>query len=410
MKAGSLVSIVHSDNLAGSPTDLNATSLNSVNEIVKKAMFKSCDFKKLVRDKTVLIKPNLVRSTPQKIYATTDLRVIHSVAQLTLEAGASKVIIGEKPGWGRPAKPVFKELGVDRIPKMLDVQTCYFDEDQLVEIDVPKARVFSKIFVPKTVMDCEVLINVPKVKTHMQTIVSLGIKNLHGIVPDNQRRCNHRNDLGYKLVDILRVIKPTLTVSDCIWPMEGQGPLNGRNIKNFNVVLACTDVVAVDAVTCSIMGIDPFEVDAIRIAHMEGLGCGDLMNIKTVGTKPTQVKRYFKRACLSSAGVYANVLCMESGACQGCLSSIRHSLDRLFFERKLQCLKRKVFLYSGKHFETPEHVSKDDKPYFVGDCALEVLKRSNPALIKNVNIVRGCPPHIYDLYYNFCENEHHIIG
>ncbi|MGD0407071.1 MAG: hypothetical protein ABSB10_10540, partial [Candidatus Bathyarchaeia archaeon] len=78
MGTNSIVAISHSDNLTGSPTDLNEKSLNSVAKLTKIAIDKSCNFINLVKDKTVLLKPNLVRSTPPNIFATTDLRVIYS--------------------------------------------------------------------------------------------------------------------------------------------------------------------------------------------------------------------------------------------------------------------------------------------------------------------------------------------
>ncbi len=188
---------------------------------------------------------------------------------------------------------------------------------------------------------------------------------------------------------------PSLTVSDCIWPMEGQGPLNGRNLKDFNVVIAGTDVVAVDAVTCSIMGIDPEEVDAIRIAQAEGLGCGDLQRIKVVGTKVASVKRHFKRPCLSSSGVYPNVTSMEAGVCQGCLSVVRHSLDRLAHENKIQGIGQ-VTICCGKHsIDRLDLLPPENELWLLGDCVCEEPKT---ALTMKAHRVTGCAPHIYDLY------------
>jgi uncharacterized protein (DUF362 family) len=385
----------HSANIAGSPAEFDEKSIASVTKLTKKTITQACDFSRLVKEKTVLIKPNLVRSPPKGIFATTDLRVVHAVAKLALEAGAKEVTVGEKPGWKKSARSIFAELGLDQMLREIGAKTCYFDEDQLVEVNPSSAKVFAKIFVPKTVMDSEVLIDLPKVKTHMHAIVSLGIKNLHGIVMDNQRLANHRNDLGFKLVDILRVKVPSLTVSDCIWPMEGQGPLNGRNLKNFNVVIAGTDVVAVDTVTCSIMGIDPEEVDAIRIAQAEGLGCGDLQKIRVVGAKVASVMRHFKRPCLSSSGVYPNVTSMEAGVCQGCLSCVRHSLDRLAHEDKIQNLGQ-VTICSGRHsFDRLDLLPPENELWLLGDCACEAPQIG---LTSKAHRVAGCAPHIYDLY------------
>jgi uncharacterized protein (DUF362 family) len=395
LKTSASVAVSHSERLAGSPTDFGKESLASVDKLTRKAIKQSCDFGSLVKGKTVLIKPNLVRSPPKGIYATTDLRVVYAVAKMALDAGAAEVIVGEKPGWKKTSRSIFGDLGLDQMLESLGARACYFDEDELVEVHPAGAKVFDKILVPKTVMDTDVLINLPKVKTHMHTIVSLGIKNLHGIVMDNQRLINHRNDLSYKLVDILRVKVPALTVSDGIWPMEGQGPLNGRNLKNFNVVVAGTDVVAVDAVTCSIMGIDPSEVDSIRIAQAEGLGCGDLEKIRVVGTKVSRVRRDFKRPCLNSSGVYPNVLSMEAGVCSGCLSCVRHSLDRLAHEGKIQGLGQ-VTICSGRHsFDRLDLLPPENELWLLGDCACEA---PSSGLTAKAHRVPGCAPHIYDFY------------
>lgn len=393
----SLVSLGHDEHIIGSPFDFSEDSLDSVTKFVKKVVYASYDFKSLVAGKTVLIKPNLVRPIPHKVCTITDPRVIYSVALLTCEAGAAKVTVGEKPGWKLSARSVFKAIKIEELLKDLGVKTCYFDEDEHVEVNIPKARVFDRIKVPRTVVESDIMINVPKIKTHMHTVVSLGIKNLYGITLDEQRLLYHRNDLNYKLVDILRLKAPSLTVTDGIWPAEGQAPHYGETVKDFNVILAGKDVVAVDAVSCSIMGIDPFEVDTIRIAHMEGLGCGDLSKIKIVGKRPEEVKRYFKRACISSAGVHPNVICIEAGVCLGCLSAIRHSLDRLSHEKKLERLKT-ITIYTGKPMpENPAMATYEGDLWLVGNCACQLLY-SQYAGVKRGNIVPGCPPYITDLY------------
>ncbi len=394
----SLVSIGHSKGIVGSPLDFSEAGLGSVTELVRKTMWASCDFKRLVEGKKVLIKPNLVRFNQSRPFTITDPRVIYATASLACEAGAARVTVGDKPGWKLNARSVFETAGIDRLLKRLDVRICCFDEDEHVEIDVPNARVFGRMIVPKTVLESDVMIDVPKMKTHMHTVVSLGIKNLYGMIMDKQRLLYHRNDLNYKLVDILRMKTPALTVIDGIWPMEGQAPLFGEAVKNFNVIVAGTDVVAVDAVACFIMDIDPFEVDALRIAHAEGLGCGDLSKIKIVGAKPGKIRRRFKRATVSSAGVYPNVVCIEAGVCLGCLSSIRHSLDRLSCEGKLQNLKEKITIYTGKPMpENPAMMTPGKELWLFGNCACELAYDQQTGTNRGYT-VPGCPPYIADLY------------
>jgi len=391
-----VVSIAHSNNLHGSPLDLDEQSLMSVFNLTKKAVDKCCNLDKLVKDKTVMLKPNFVRSITKDIFATTDLRLVYSVAKMTIDAKAKKVMIGDKPGWKKTSRTVFNELGIERITKLLDVEICYFDEETLVPITAPNANIFSEALIPKSLAESEVLINLPKVKTHMHTIVSLGIKNMHGIILDDQRLISHRNDLSYKLVDILKVKKPSLTVSDCIWPMEGQGPLNGQTLKDINVVLSGTDIVAVDAVTSLVMGIDPSEIDTIRIAQSQGIGCADISKIKVVGSKIEAVRRYFKRPWLSSAGVYPNVLSIERGVCTGCLSCVRHSLDRLAFEKTIDRIG-KITVCSGRHALDEEKLLPfENDIWLLGDCACEESVKKSSG--KKIHKVTGCPPHIYEFY------------
>jgi uncharacterized protein (DUF362 family) len=393
----SLVSIGHSKHIIGSPIELETKSLASVSSLVSKTIDKSCNFKRLVQGKVVLIKPNLVRPGLTRLHITTDLRVIYSVAEKALRNGAKRVILGEKPGYKLSARQAFRDSGSEEIVKRLNIETSYFDEEKTVEVEVPEATVFKKIVVPRILMECDTFINLPKVKTHMQSLVSLGIKNLHGLTLDDQRLFCHHNDLGYKLVDILRVRMPSLTVADAICPMEGQGPLLGHNIEGFNTVIAGEDVVAVDAVTCSLMGVDPLEVEVIRIANSEGLGCGELDKIKVVGANPKKIKRAFQRACMSSMGAFRNIISMEGGACMGCMSSVRHSLDRLLFENKLQTLQKPVTVHSGcLHQKRCEPLNGDD--WLLGDCACQVAEQTGTNYINKAHLIRGCPPHVFDLY------------
>jgi hypothetical protein len=151
----------------------------------------------------------------------------------------------------------------------------------------------------------------------------------------------------------------------------------------------------VDAVTCCIMGVDPEEVDTIRIARAEGLGCGDLKKIRVVGAKVARVKRHFKRACLSSSAVYPNVTSIEAGVCQGCLSCVRHSLDRLAHENKIQRLGQ-ITICSGKHsLDRLDLLPPKNELWLLGDCACE---EPQTALTAKAYRVTGCAPHIYDLY------------
>ena len=145
------------------------------------------------------------------------------------------------------------------------------------------------IYLAKAVADADVVINLPKLKTHSLTLLTGGVKNLYGTIPSGLRTRFHGDhprleDFCQVLVDIFATAKPMLTIMDGIVAMEGEGPAGGKP-RNLGLMLASQDAVALDAVAGRIIGLDPTEVLTTRIAHKRGLGVGDLRNIEVVGER-----------------------------------------------------------------------------------------------------------------------------
>jgi len=145
------------------------------------------------------------------------------------------------------------------------------------------------IYLAKAVADADVVINLPKLKTHSLTLLTGGVKNLYGTIPSGLRTRFHGDhprleDFCQVLVDIFATAKPMLTIMDGIVAMEGEGPAGGKP-RNLGIILASQDAVALDAVATRIIGLDPTEVLTTRIAHERGLGVGDLRNIEVVGER-----------------------------------------------------------------------------------------------------------------------------
>jgi len=145
------------------------------------------------------------------------------------------------------------------------------------------------IYLAKAVADADVVINLPKLKTHSLTLLTGGVKNLYGTIPSGLRTRFHGDhprleDFCQVLVDIFATAKPTLTIMDGIVAMEGEGPAGGKP-RNLGLMLASLDAVALDAAAGRIIGLDPTEVLTTRIAHERGLGVGDLRNIEVVGER-----------------------------------------------------------------------------------------------------------------------------
>jgi hypothetical protein len=179
--------------------------------------------------------------------------------------------------------------------------------------------------------------------------------------------------------------------------MDGQAPLSGSTINDMNVIVAGTDTVAVDAVTSELMMIAPDEVDMIRIANWEGLGEMNLDKIDIRGAQISDVQRRFKRPVLSASGIYEKILSVEGGACKGCLSAMRHALDKLNREGGLDKLPP-FTIYTGVPMPNMKNLPHPEGDIWImGNCAVDVLQQESVRMSKP-DVIYGCAPHIFDLY------------
>lgn len=364
---------------------------------------------KIVKEgQTVLIKPNLAFQAPAESHAVVDPRVIEAVVAYFKEySKAKEVWIGDNPSLGKHvgrAKPAFAESGMEEAAKRGNVdKVIYFDETDVVEIDIPGAKVFKKAAVFKPFMDADVVINLAKMKVHLAGTVTLGLKNWNGIIPnvhpDAQQQGAHRVELGQKMADLYRIRKADLTLYDAIIGMEGQGPHAGTPIE-MNLILAAEDTVAGDAVNAAIMGYDPIEIPAIRCAGTDGLGERELDKIEVVGEKLEDVRTIFKRANNDPIGMYDGLFCAMQQTCPGCFVNVRGALDSFYnsgidMKKFLEAAGEVVVLAGGVPDFEPED-AKEKHLFVCGDCweyfpsadkVREAIK-----LAKSVTYYPGCAP------------------
>ena len=144
-----------------------------------------------------------------------------------------------------------------------------------------------EIYLSRAALEADVIVNLPKLKTHSLTVFTGGIKNMYGTIPGSLRRKLHgeypdSEDFSRMLTDIFSVIRPQLTLMDGIVAMQGEGPSAG-SIRKLGVILASRDAVAVDSVATEIIGMDPMDIATTRYAHERGLGVGSPDSIEVVG-------------------------------------------------------------------------------------------------------------------------------
>lgn len=372
----------------------------SIEAAVRKVATNACDFAKLVKSRQVVIKPNVYCPSPAP--TTTDPRVVASLIRLAKDCGAKEVVVAEGRSIStalfrthtKTTRACFEAVGMDKAATENGARIVYLEEDQLVPLERPEAAVLKKARVMRTVYEAEVLINVPVLKNHSLTLTTLGIKNLHGILSDEDKLFAHDyRRIPYKLVDILRYVKPDLTVVDGVRGQEGDHADQGRPIDT-KVIIAGTDVVAVDAIAEAIMGLENLEVDTTRLAHQQGIGVGDRSLINIVGDSIDTVSQTFARPDIEISEQRFPGLRIRAGDyCKGCQYYIRRGIDRLASADVLEAFN-KVTIVFGKDPAVEE--SLDGTVIIIGDCALESESvkrlRNRLWLTGRLKIVYSCPP------------------
>jgi uncharacterized protein (DUF362 family) len=239
----------------------------------------------------VLIKVNFITDKTWDTGATTDPIVVEAIIK-KLEDLPVKVYVVESDATITNADKAFEATGMKDMCSRNGVEwlNLRYVKDK-VTLAVPNGEVLKSIVVPRLVTESAV-ISAAKLKTHLNTTVTLGMKNMFGLLPDKFKGKYHMKGISKVVVDINTVLKPALTVIDGFVAMEGQGPVDGTPVQ-MNLIIAGTDVVATDATAARVMGFNPFEIKHIRRAYEKGLGSSEA---QIVGEKLESVKRDFKHA------------------------------------------------------------------------------------------------------------------
>jgi uncharacterized protein (DUF362 family)/Pyruvate/2-oxoacid:ferredoxin oxidoreductase delta subunit len=182
----------------------------------------------------------------------------------------------------------FAVSGFREMCKRAGVDLVNFKEKGFVEAEC-SGHFLKKAYYSKVALDADVIINLPKLKTHSLTVLTGGVKNMYGTIPSGFRIRFHGEyvrpeDFSQVLVDIFSAIKPQLTVMDGVVAMEGEGPASG-SLREVGVILASQDTVALDAVATKIIGLEPADIYTTEYAAERRLGIGNLQDIKVVGER-----------------------------------------------------------------------------------------------------------------------------
>jgi uncharacterized protein (DUF362 family) len=253
------------------------------------------DLKLDVRGKRVLLKPNLVEYSEGAPINTRPL-VVHAVLEALLSLGAGSVLIGEGPGHRRDTLDLAEAAGYfDAIPKF-EERFVDLNTDDVAEVKLrSNLSRLSSLFISRTAASCDLVISIPKMKTHHWVGATLSMKNFFGVVPGAvygwPKNVLHWAGINESIVDLSHVFPATFAVVDGIEAMEGNGPIQGDS-RHVGVLVAGGDLPAVDSTCCRVMGINPQKIPYLSLASLQGQTVE--LNVSQVGEKISEVQSSFK--------------------------------------------------------------------------------------------------------------------
>jgi uncharacterized protein (DUF362 family) len=228
------------------------------------------EFNLPMKDKTVLLKPNLVGLDPLGV-TNTHPAVVAAARECFLRLGASQVFIGDGPAMDRDTEAILESVRLREYagPLARTFVDLNVDDVECVPLKTRASRL-KELYLPKTALGVDFLVSMPKLKTHHWAGVTLSLKNMFGIVPGScygwPKNVLHWAGIDRAILDINAAVRPDFAIVDGIMGMEGNGPVQGTP-KFCGVLVLGNDPVAVDATCCRIMGLMPE-----RLKHLSAAG------------------------------------------------------------------------------------------------------------------------------------------
>lgn len=238
-------------------------------KLVRESLSELGGIKKFVNEgDRVLIKVNICGGNPNRPGSFTSIEIADELSKLVKEAKATPVIVDADMIWTE-FWPVAYAEGYAKWAKGAKVKLVNLSETKLAYIDFGGA--LKKIMISKELLEADVIISVPTMKTHLLTGVTLGMKNMYGTFPQMDKAVYHKIGIEEVIYEVNRVFTPNLTIIDGSIGGEAMGPLSSEPV-DFDTIIASGNVVVADSVACILMGYKPLGIEHIRLAYEAGLG------------------------------------------------------------------------------------------------------------------------------------------
>jgi len=328
----------------------------------------------------VLINPSWVAPPVEREAGCITIpEVPRSVSDIVRELGA-RPVIAESSAVGVDSTQVIQQSGYRDLIEMGYEVVDLKAQKAHVDMAADNGKVFESVECWELVQQADVIVSVPKLKTHDQTEMTCAIKKLKGLLTDKAKKAMHQQGLFEGVIDLLSALKPRLAVVDAIICQEGVGPVFGKPVE-MNLILAGKDLVAVDATCARLIGYNPREILLTVNAAARGLGTMDADQIDLAGEPLENVKRRFMRSVEDSpVEVEGFQLIHGEGTCTGCRNTVMSALIDMRNADQLVYLPGVTVVTGGAPLPAdmaPESVVT------VGLCMQEN---------KSERHVKGCPP------------------
>jgi uncharacterized protein (DUF362 family) len=349
----------------------------------------------VTRGSTVLVKPNVSSCERSGSGKVTDARVTEAVTKIVLEKRPKSVVIAEGSAVGydfpdlQDTMKALEESGTKEVAEKLGVRLVDLNADRHREVEVPNPLIMNSVKIAETVLDSDVIISVPVMKTHIRTGVTLSLKNMKGSMPGAEKKKTHRLGLELAIADLNSVVRPHYSVVDGLVGMEGLWEYPDDCIS-MGLVGAGRDPVAVDSIFAQVMGVRPTDIMHLVYSQRKGLGIYDPGAIETVGLPVQEVRRQFRPAFEVLRNRYPALTIQAEKACTGCTGELISTLIYIREAMQVERLKDLTVIMG----EVPEQFV-GEKVVAIGKCVQKLKDR--------LPFVPGCPPAVDGITERICE-------
>lgn len=374
----SIVSIVKGDNAARMVTEA-LDHLGGVKSLINEGS-------------TVVIKPNAGHPGGPESAINTSPAVLTAAIREIRKANPGHIILAESAAIGcntmeclevSGLKQAALDAGVD------DIRDIKSDKDLVrIPIENPTSDI-KHVDLPRFLLDADHFVNLPIFKSHVSMVFSCALKNLKGVVQDTVHYVMHTTDLAAAMMDLGAVIQPDFTIADMIHPMEGYGPHSGTP-ANIGCVVAGTDMVAIDATACRMVGLPIEDVPYFDAALEKGLGVFDEELIEIRGNRINEVKRNLFLPYLEGFEAFPEYTYFIERGCSSCQGLAAFTMSKL---KSLDQYHENAGMHIaiGKIRGIPEGMKDGTELLLFGDCTKSLKKRLEKEG-RTALFCGGCPP------------------